>query len=44
MIHGERGSLDTFWTFPPTAKARPDGVSKGWDGGGTWDGCDIGGP
>ena len=30
MMHGDRGSLETFWTFPPTAKARPEGVSRGW--------------
>lgn len=29
MMQGDNGSLDMFWTFPPTAKARPDGVRSG---------------
>jgi hypothetical protein len=34
ITQGVRGSVDTFWTLPPLAKALPDGVSRGWDGGG----------
>jgi hypothetical protein len=29
MIHGDNGSLETFCTLPPRAKARPDGVRSG---------------
>jgi len=30
MMQGFRGSVETFCTFPPTAKARPEGVRRGW--------------
>ena len=32
ITHGARGSRDTFCTRPPTANARPDGVSNGCAG------------
>ena len=35
MMQGLSGSLETFCTFPPTAKARPDGVRSGCDALGT---------
>src|SRR5215510_3031416 len=44
MTHGVSGSCDMFCTLPPTAKARPDGVSRGWDGAGALVACDNGGP
>ena len=28
-MQGLRGSDEMFWTFPPTAKTRPDGVKRG---------------
>ena len=31
MTHGARGSWEMFWTFPPVAKARPEGVRRGWE-------------
>lgn len=44
MTQGDRGSDETFCTFPPEAKARPEGVTIGCVGGGFaearggWDG------
>ena len=35
-MHGLRGSDEIFWTFPPVAKARPEGVRRGWWGEGFW--------
>lgn len=36
MMQGDKGSLEMFWTFPPTAKARPEGVRRGCEGLGGW--------
>lgn len=38
MIHGLSGSVEIFWTRPPTVNERPDGVRSGCAGAGFGEG------